>query len=117
MYLGAKRIPRHFEAVLIYHTQPSEINFIKDEIERYSEAPIKVFLSKTAEPFGGAVQHKARAFGAGQEPEMFAYLNKQRGDIEDLMLKIFTSFDKDASGFIDSAELREVSKELGRELD
>lgn len=48
---------------------------------------------------------------------MFAYLNKQRADIEDLMLKIFTSFDKDGSGFIDLAELREVSKELGRQLD
>jgi hypothetical protein len=32
VYLGTKRVPRHFEAVVIYHTQPSEINFIKDEI-------------------------------------------------------------------------------------
>lgn len=48
---------------------------------------------------------------------MFTYLKKQRSDIEDLMLKIFTSFDKDGSGFIDLAELREVSKELGRQLD
>lgn len=33
------------------------------------------------------------------------------------MRKVFTSFDKDQSGFIDLNELKEVSKELGRELD
>jgi hypothetical protein len=32
VYLGAKRVPRHFEAVVIYHTSTSEVNFIKDEI-------------------------------------------------------------------------------------
>ena len=31
-YAGAKRIPRHFDAVVIYHDQLKEINFIKDEI-------------------------------------------------------------------------------------
>lgn len=32
VYAGAKRIPRHFDAVVIYHDQVKEINFIKDEI-------------------------------------------------------------------------------------
>ena len=32
VYAGAKRIPRHFDAVVIYHDQLKEINFIKDEI-------------------------------------------------------------------------------------
>jgi hypothetical protein len=32
VHLGVKRVPRHFEAVVIYHTQVTEINFIKDEI-------------------------------------------------------------------------------------
>lgn len=33
------------------------------------------------------------------------------------MRKIFDSFDTDKSGFIDSAELAAVSKELGRTMD
>jgi len=33
------------------------------------------------------------------------------------MKKVFVSFDTDKSGFIDANELKEVSKELGKELD
>jgi calcium-dependent protein kinase len=33
------------------------------------------------------------------------------------MTKVFKSFDKDNSGFIDINELKDVSKELGRPLD
>ena len=33
------------------------------------------------------------------------------------MSKVFKSFDKDNSGFIDTAELKEVSKELGKVMD
>jgi hypothetical protein len=33
------------------------------------------------------------------------------------MLKCFQVFDKDGNGFINASELREVSKELGRQLD
>lgn len=33
------------------------------------------------------------------------------------MTKIFKSFDKDNSGFIDLNELNDVAKELGRPLD
>ena len=33
------------------------------------------------------------------------------------MRKTFQSFDKDNSGYIDIKELREVSKELGRQMD
>ncbi len=33
------------------------------------------------------------------------------------MKKVFSGFDKDGNGSIESAELREISKELGRELD
>jgi Ca2+-binding EF-hand superfamily protein len=31
--------------------------------------------------------------------------------------KVFKLFDKDNSGYIDSNDLKEVSKELGREMD
>ena len=47
VYPGCKRFPRHFQAVVIYHMEPSEVNFIKDEIQRYSDAPIKAFFGKT----------------------------------------------------------------------
>lgn len=33
------------------------------------------------------------------------------------MLKCFNSLDKDGNGYIESSELRAISKELGRELD
>jgi calcium-dependent protein kinase len=33
------------------------------------------------------------------------------------MRKVFSSFDKNNSGYIDIQELRDVSKELGAELD
>ena len=33
------------------------------------------------------------------------------------MKKVFSSFDKDNSGFLDVKELKAVSKELGREMD
>ena len=32
VYAGAKRVPRHFDAVVIYHDQVKEVNFIKDEV-------------------------------------------------------------------------------------
>lgn len=45
VYQGASKIPRHFDAVVIYHTSSEEVTFIKDEIQRYSEAPIKAYLA------------------------------------------------------------------------
>ena len=47
VYPGTKRFPRHFDAVIIYHIEQNEINFIKDEISRYNDAPIKAFFGKT----------------------------------------------------------------------
>jgi hypothetical protein len=32
VYAGAKRVPRHFDAVVIFHDQVKEVNFIKDEV-------------------------------------------------------------------------------------
>lgn len=118
VYLGAKSIPRHFEAVVIYHTSPAEINFIKDEIQRYSEAPIKAYLAKSGSPvYGDAAAHKAKAFSADKMAEMLASLKQNRLELEEFMLKCFNSFDKDGNGFIEASELKAISKELGRELD
>lgn len=33
------------------------------------------------------------------------------------MLKAFAAFDTDGSGFIDASEIKQMSKEMGRELD
>lgn len=118
VYLGAKRVPRHFDAVVVYHTQTSEVNFIKDEIQRYSEAPIKVFLSKAGVvAFPDAAAHKSRAFAGDNISDMLGYIRSQYGEIDVVMRKAFTAFDKDGSGFIDATELRLMSKEMGRELD
>ena len=32
VFPGAKRFPRHFDCIVIYHLESNEINFIKDEI-------------------------------------------------------------------------------------
>lgn len=75
VYLGAKSVPRHFEAVVIYHTSPAEINFIKDEIQRYGEAPIKAYLAKIGAPiYGDAASQKAKAFAGDKIGEMVASL-------------------------------------------
>jgi len=58
-YLGAKRVPRHFDVVVIYHSTTNEINLFKDEIQRYSEAPIKAYLAKAGAPYAEAAAHKA----------------------------------------------------------
>ena len=47
VFPGVKRFPRHFDAVVIYFNEANEVNFIKDEIQRYTDAPIKVFFGKT----------------------------------------------------------------------
>jgi hypothetical protein len=74
VYAGAKRVPRHFDAVVIYHDQVKEVNFIKDEIQRYREAPIKAFLGKAAPSNESAATHKAKAFVVGQLGDMLNYL-------------------------------------------
>lgn len=40
-----------------------------------------------------------------------------RTELEGVLRKAFTAFDKDGSGFIDAKELKQISKEAGRELD
>lgn len=118
VYLGAKRLPRHFDAAIVYHTQTNEVNFIKDEIQRYSEAPIKAFLSKAGSPaYSDVATHKARAFPGDAIQDMLSYLSAQYAEIDVVIRKAFAAFDKDGSGFIDAGELRQIAKEMGRDLD
>lgn len=104
VYPGAKRVPRHFDAVVIYHNDAGEVNFIKDEIQRYHDAPIKAFIGKTA--YSGAAAHKAQAFTHEQANQMVEHLKTQYSQLVEVMNKIFKSFDKDNSGFIDINELK-----------
>ena len=46
VYPGVKHFPRHFDAVVIYHNEANEVNFLKDVLQRYQDAPIKAFLGK-----------------------------------------------------------------------
>ena len=78
VYLGTKSVPRHFEAVVIYHTSAQEINFIKDEIQRYGEAPIKAYLAQSGPVYAGAAAQKASAFVSDQIGEMLGKLKQQR---------------------------------------
>ncbi|CDW81584.1 ef hand family protein [Stylonychia lemnae] len=115
VYPGTKRFPRHFDAVVIYHNEPSETNLFKDEIEKYSDAPIKVFLGKTAHD--QAEHYHARAFTHAEVADAVEHLTKEHSGLVELVTKVFTSFDKDGSGFIERDELKNVAKELGRPLD
>lgn len=118
VYLQAKRVPRHFEAVVVYHTSTNEVNFIKDEIQRFGEAPIKIFLSKAGvAAYAGAGAHKAKAFAGEKVVEALSFLRAQREELEGVIVKAFSAFDKDGSGFIDCKELKALAKEIGRELD
>lgn len=112
---GAKRYPRHFEAVVIYHQDPNDVKFMKDLIQRYAEAPIKAFLGKEA--FSAAADYKAKAFTVANAADLLASLDSDLGQLTEVMRKIFDAFDKDHSGFIDINELNEVAKELGKALD
>jgi hypothetical protein len=64
VYPGGKTFSRHFDAIVVYLAANSEINFIKDIITKYNDAPIKAFLGK--ELYGEAGNHKARAFKVGE---------------------------------------------------
>lgn len=75
VYLGVKRVPRHFDAVVVYHTTTNEVNFIKDEVQRYGEAPIKAFLSKIGVPaYADAASHKAKAFSGDRAEDLIKHL-------------------------------------------
>lgn len=44
-------------------------------------------------------------------------MTKEYAQLDEVMRKVFKSFDTDGSGFIDSIELEAVAKELGRPMD
>jgi hypothetical protein len=115
VFPGTKRFPRHFDAVVVYHTDVNEINFIKDEIHRYSDAPIKAYLGKTL--YDQAAGQHCTAFTEDQVANLLENLNTQYQQLDEVINKVFKTFDKDGSGFIESKELAEVAKELGRPLD
>ena len=54
---------------------------MKDEIKRYEDVPIKVFLGDK-ELFEDASSHKAKAFVASKIGEMLEYLRHQREELE-----------------------------------
>lgn len=114
VFPGGKTLSRHFDAVVIYLAANSEINFIKDILTKYTDAPIKAFLTKEA--FADAANHKAKGFKVGEQDQLVAHLKDQYQQLDEVMKKVFKSFDTDNSGFIDSQELAQVSKELGRQL-
>jgi glutaredoxin 2 len=114
-YPGAKFFPRHFDAVIVFTHEAKEINFIKDILTRYSDAPIKAFFGKT--DVAESSNYKAKSYVLGKKDEMIASLKSQYTELDALMKKVFKDFDLDGSGFIDSNELAEVAKSLGKTLD
>ena len=89
VYLGAKKVPGHFEAVVIYHTTPTEVNFIKDEIQRYGEAPIRAYLSRTGVPAYSDAGKASKAFAGAAASELLQYLRERRIEMEVVMKKAF----------------------------
>ena len=83
--------------------EAKEINFIKDILTKYENAPVKAFFGK--ESYADASAHKAKSFTEGQAAELQEYLKNELTQLEEIIKKVFTSFDTDKSGFIDSNEL------------
>jgi hypothetical protein len=92
--------------------EAKEINFIKDILTKYQDAPVKAFLGK--EPFAEAHTYKAKAFTDAQVGTLIEHLNHEFTTLEEVIKKVFKAFDTDNSGFIDAQELADVSKELGK---
>ena len=116
MYPGVKHFPRHFDAVVVYHNEANEVNFLKDVLQRYQDAPIKAFHGK--ENYHDIGQYHAQAFKHGEHENLVNAIKTSYQNLEEIIKKAFSAFDKDNSGHIDASELKAVSKELlGRELD
>lgn len=115
VYPGTKRFPSHYEAVVVFYSDESEINIISDLLTKYKDAPVKVFLGNVAH--GGAKSHNAETFTVADVSKAVAYINTQVSQLDEVMQKAFKAFDKDNSGFIDLNELGDVAKELGRPMD
>ena len=115
VFPGVKKFPRHFDAVVVYHTDTKQINFIKDEIHRYQDAPIKTFIGNSH--FDQAASVHAKSFTLADKAGLLAHLNQQYDQLLEVIAKVFKTFDKDGSGFIDRNELGQVAAELGRPLD
>ena len=103
VFPGTKRFPRHFDAVVVYHNDANEINFIKDEIQRYTDAPIKAFFGKAV--YEQAASHKAKAFTHAQAADLLGHLNSQYQQLDEVINKVFKAFDKDNSGYIDAKDI------------
>lgn len=100
VFPGAKSFSRHFDAVVIYLHDVKEINFIKDILTKYQDAPIKAFLGK--EEFGEAHTYKAKAFAEGHVATLVEHLRHEYTQLDEVIRKVFKAFDTDNSGFIDS---------------
>jgi len=61
--------------VVIYLQAPQEINFIKDILTKYADAPIKVFLGK--DTFADAATYKGKAFKESEIESCKAYMKDQ----------------------------------------
>ncbi len=68
-------------------------------------------------PYPDPTTYKSKAFAGDKAGEALTYLKTQRAELDTVIIKAFKAFDKDGSGFIDSTELKQISKEMGRELD
>jgi len=99
----------------VYLTEAKDLPFVKDIITKYQDAPLKAFIGKEACAEAGTF--KAKAFTIEQKGELLQHLNTEYATLDEIMRKAFKAFDLDGSGYIDSNELAEVSKELGKALD
>jgi hypothetical protein len=115
VFPGTKVFSRHFDAVVVYLHKASELNFIKDILTQYQDAPIKAFLGK--EHSEDAAHYHAKSYLEGDANTLVGELSAKFNELSEVIQKVFKSFDKDNSGYIDISELKDVSSELGRPMD
>ena len=68
---------------MIYYQETSEINFIKDLITRYQDAPVKVFLGKDV--YADASSYHATSFKVDQASAAVAHLNKTYNELSEVI--------------------------------
>lgn len=118
VFHGVKARPRHFEAVIFFLAEANDADYIKADIESFKEVPIRAFLGKAGVAIDSVgTTNKAKGFSEDKVADLLNHVRSERSQINEVMTKAFAAFDKDGSGFIDIGELRQISKDLGRQLD
>ncbi len=105
------------DCVLIVCKNPAELSGMEGVVSRYMKVPIK-FILYDGVPEGSEYEMKWDAKPIKKSDPM-SFVNKlitANNDLVKLIANVFKNFDKDHSGYIEVAEIKSLSKELGTDI-